>query len=221
MLLILASNSPRRKELLSLAGIPFTVRPAQLDESILAGESPPTYVRRMAESKAWAVQARMDGQFDSHTLVLAADTIVVHQADILGKPENPQMAREILQRLRNCSHQVLTSLAVIRLTDCQMLSQVVISDITMRDYSGEELEAYIASGDPMDKAGAYAIQHAGFHPVERVQGCYANVVGLPLCHLASMLQTMGVTALDTITQTCQQHLDIPCPLYLQMVREMR
>jgi MAF protein len=220
-MLVLASNSPRRKELLSLAGIPFTVRPAQLDESILVGESPPAYVRRMAESKAWAVQARMDGQFDSHAWVLAADTIVVHQVDILGKPETPQQAREILQRLRNCNHQVLTSLAVIRLVDCQMLSQVVVSDVTMRDYSDDEIEAYIASGDPMDKAGAYAIQHTGFHPVERVQGCYANVTGLPLCHLARMLQTMGVSALDTITQACQEHLNMPCPLYLQMVKETR
>ncbi len=187
-MLVLASNSPRRKQLLGLGGWNFTVSPAAIDETPFDAEAPAVYVARLAKGKV----RKAARQAPAEALVLAADTTVAvpapaaeHNADqILGKPGDTQEAEQMLRALRGRSHRVYTGLAVLRVADGRMMQDVCMSEVTMRDYSDEEMLAYIASGDPLDKAGAYAVQHAGFHPVEKLAGCYANVMGLPVCHLA-------------------------------------
>jgi septum formation protein len=211
VMLVLASNSPRRKQLLSLGGWDFTVFPAHVDESVLPGESPSEYVRRLAESKAWAVLGQ--GKFSADTLVVAADTTVVDGRTILGKPRDAQEAETMLKSLRGRSHQVLTGLALLSAAERELVGDLCASEVFMRAYSDEEIEEYIASGDPFDKAGAYAIQHPGFKPAERLQGCYANVMGLPVCHLSALLATFGVYPMNDLVQNCQQVLDAPCQVF--------
>lgn len=210
----MASNSPRRRQLLSLGGWEFQVSAAEVDERPLPGEDPRGYVLRLAESKARAAAAAAG----KSGLIIAADTTVADPAardgtNILGKPSDEQQAREMLRRLRGRLHQVYTALAVLRLADGVLLTDLCATDVPMRAYSDEEIEAYIASGDPLDKAGGYAIQHAGFHPVEGLEGCYANVMGLPLCHLRRTLARLGVEPLTDIPQACQAELGYDCIVY--------
>jgi predicted house-cleaning NTP pyrophosphatase (Maf/HAM1 superfamily) len=193
MKLILASNSPRRKALLALTGFPFEVLAADVDEDILPGEGPDDYVRR-----------------------LAADTTVVDGAEILGKPLDHGQARQMLERLRGRVHQVYTALAIWQAG--QLLVDCCATEVPMRAYSDAEIDAYVASGDPMDKAGAYAIQHAGFHPVAELRGCYANVVGLPLCHLVRNLGAIDLQPEVDIAGQCQAALDYRCPVYEMILR---
>jgi MAF protein len=148
--------------------------------------------------------------------VVAADTTVVHENEILGKPDNPGEAVEILQRLRGRRHQVFTGLAVLRRDDGNLLTDICVTDVFMRDYRAAEIEAYVATGDPLDKAGAYAIQHVGFDPVERIQGCYANVVGLPLCALTRLLRQLDEEPPVDITEQCRPATDNWCALSDQL-----
>ena len=210
-MILLASNSPRRKELLALGGWPYRVQPADVDETPLAAELPGAYVLRLAESKARASAGEGTSQ-----LVLAADTTVVDNGSLLGKPRHAAEAGEMLRRLRGRTHQVFTALAVLPASGERVLTDLCVTDVPMRAYSDAEIEAYIASGDPLDKAGAYAIQHAGFHPVEALAGCYANVVGLPLCHLANMLFRQGLPVRADLPQVCQSALGYRCPVYQQI-----
>jgi predicted house-cleaning NTP pyrophosphatase (Maf/HAM1 superfamily) len=232
LMLVLASNSPRRKQLLALGGWTFSVMPAQVDERVRSGESPREYVHRLAREKARFVAE----QFESRApdiLVLAADTAVVDLTDfqgdkkglagkngdnpkqILGKPADVAEAESMLRRLRGRTHQVNTGLVVLRVGDGRMLSRVCVTDVPMRLYSDREMRDYIKSGDPFDKAGAYAIQHPEFRPVEGLQGCYANVMGLPVCELWEMLVEFGLKPKNDIVQTCQAELGVPCALYTQ------
>ncbi len=213
--LFLASNSPRRKQLLAL-GWSFTHSPAEVDESPLPGEPSAGYVLRLAQDKARAAAAEsgLDGLF------LAADTTVADEDAILGKPADAADARRMLTRLRGRTHQVYTALAVLRSTDGLLLTDRCATDVPMRDYTDVEMEAYIASGDPLDKAGAYAIQHVGFHPVEGLAGCYANVMGLPLCHLARTLRKLGLPTPPDLPAACQAALGYTCPVYEQVLREI-
>lgn len=187
-MLILASNSPRRKELLTLAGWSFTILPADVDESPLPEEKPGDYVLRLATAKAHNVA----GRAAPGAVVVAADTTVVDGVTLLGKPETAGEAEAMLRRLRGRTHQVYTALAVLRMADNLFNSEVSITDVGMRDYSDGEIQAYVESGDALDKAGAYAIQHPGFSPVKDLQGCYTNVVGLPVCRLARILAAIGL-----------------------------
>ena len=218
--LYLASNSPRRKELLSLAGWEYTLLQLQVDESPLSNEDGVEYVKRIAKSKTFTAssQAGVDG------VVIAADTAVINRGmsgkpEILGKPGNQNEALEMLRSLRGHTHQVFTAISILRALDGTILSDLCATDVPMRDYSDEEIEAYVASGDPMDKAGAYAIQHAGFHPVDRLQGCFANVMGLPLCHLARSLTHLGITAIVDVPQACQAALRYDCPVFYRILQE--
>jgi MAF protein len=205
---MLASNSPRRRELLALSGWEFSVRPAEVDETPHPGEAPDRYVLRLAESKALAC-ARSEADA---ALILAADTTVSVDGDILGKPADAHEAAAMLRRLRGRSHQVYTGIALLRPSDGKLHSQVCATDVPMRTYGEAEIEAYVASGDPLDKAGAYAIQHAGFHPVEGLQGCFASVMGLPLCHLQRGLHTFGLAPAKDLPAGCQDHLNYVCPV---------
>jgi MAF protein len=216
--IILASNSPRRRELLGLTGWNFRVAPAEVDERPWPGEAAPDYVLRLAQEKARTVSAASPGQ----SLVLAADTTVVDGGQIMGKPGSPAEARQMLIRLRGKGHQVYTAIAVLQpgcnlpssqFTGGRMLVDLCCTQVPMREYPDAEMEAYLASGDPLDKAGAYAIQHAGFHPVERLDGCYANVVGLPLCHLVRTLDLLDLVPPWNVPQACQSALQYECPVY--------
>ncbi len=197
-MLVLASSSPRRKQLLGLLGHTFQIEPARIDERCRAGEHPESYVRRMAQEKADFVAVdRLDAG-----VVLAADTVVVDGDQILGKPSNRQEAVAMLKQLRGKNHQVITGLTAVRVPEGKQVSNLCVSQVTMRDYSEDEIEAYVDSGDPLDKAGAYAIQHPGFHPVDHLEGCYTNVVGLPLCQVAKILSEMDVEVLSTLPYPC-------------------
>lgn len=215
MKLILASNSPRRRQLLALLGWDFQVVPAEVDESTREGESPSDYVRRLAESKARVVSAKAA----SDSIVIAADTTVVDGDEILGKPVDGPDAEGMLRQLRGHNHQVLSALAVIRVADEELCVDCCVTDVPMRDYDNAEIQAYIASGDPMDKAGAYAIQHAGFHPVESLVECYANVVGLPLCHLARTMRKLSIVSDQHVPSVCQSALGYSCPIFETVLRE--
>jgi MAF protein len=195
------------------------VTSAQVDESVHFGEHPEAYVRRLAGAKAQAVQSLLGSSLPAETLIIGADTAVVDASEILGKPSNIQEADSMLRRLRGRTHQVFTGLAVIRLGDDSMLSDVCITDVPMRNYADAEMQAYIGSGDPMDKAGAYAIQHANFHPVENLRGCYANVMGLPVCHLTRMMERFGVHPGGDPARACQEALDYPCPIFRQVLSQ--
>ena len=267
-LLVLASNSPRRRELLALGGWMFHIRPADVDESQRPGEAPGEYVLRLAESKARACAATAHADLT----IVAADTAVVsgnaipgtafpkseirgtqpltpalpriksgaggaekkedfgmlvggkatHQHPkpllgespaILGKPRDMAEAEEMLKSLRGRSHQVYTGIAVLRLSDGTLVTDLCITEVPMRACRDDEIEAYVATGDPLDKAGAYAIQNARFHPVEALQGCYASVMGLPLCHLARSLRSLEIAARNDIAAECQSALGYTCPIF--------
>jgi septum formation protein len=212
--LVLASNSPRRRELLSLGGWSFLSRPADVDESQRPGEAPRDYVLRLAESKARACKA-VTPQGD---VILAADTTVVDKNAILGKPADSRAAVEMLKKLRGHTHQVLTGLAVLRPADGVIVTDLCVTDVPMRAYRDDEIEAYVATGDPLDKAGAYAIQDAGFHPVESLGGCYASVMGLPLCHLTRSLRNLGIAPKTEIARECQSALKYACPISSAVLR---
>ena len=192
---ILASGSPRRRELLASLGIDFTVIKTDTDESLHDGEAPVDYVRRLSSEKAAAALAQVKDRGD--VVVLAADTTVVLDNIILGKPADADEARQMLRDLRSRPHTVCTGLTVLQITGAngtQPVEPITVHTCTtvfMRDYGDAEIEAYIATGDPFDKAGGYAIQHEGFHPVERIEGSYSNVVGLPLELLQEMLKRVG------------------------------
>jgi len=208
-ILILASNSPRRRELLALGGWAFHLDVADINEDVRPGEEPAVYVERLAREKAQAVLPRCrPGQ-----VILGADTTVVLDGEILGKPADIAEARTMLIRLRGRSHQVYTGIAALRTADQALLSNVCLTQVPMRAYSDAEMDAYIASGDPLDKAGAYGIQHPDFQPVVDMRGCYASVMGLPLCHLAALLRRLEIHPQADIAANCQARLNYACPIF--------
>ena len=205
--LILASNSPRRRQLLALTGWSFIVSVANVDESQLENELPSDYVLRLAEMKARAISA------DADSFILASDTTVVDGSDILGKPQDDAEAVTMLTRLRGRTHQVYTGVALLRTSDDSLLTDLCVTDVPMRNYSDDEMHAYVATGDPLDKAGAYAIQHPDFRPVASMNGCYASVMGLPLCHVARMMRKMDVQPNADVPLNCQSLLEYDCPVF--------
>ncbi len=209
MTLVLASNSPRRHQLLSLTGWDFNVSVADVDETPLANETPAAYVLRLAQTKARTIAERSPAA----RLILAADTTVVEGGDILGKPADAAEAVAMLTRLRGRTHQVYTAIALLRSDDNLLLTDLCITDVPMRSYTDEEIHAYVASGDPLDKAGAYAIQHAGFRPVARMDGCYAGVMGLPLCNVVRLMRRMNVPPAADVPANCQKLLEYDCPVF--------
>jgi septum formation protein len=198
---------------LSLIQWAFEVNPADIDESQKPNEPPADYVMRLAETKARAVTP-----FYPNCLVLAADTAVVDGEDVLGKPSGPVEAVQLLRRLRGHTHQVLTAIALFKPPDeSHPVVDLCATAVPMRPYSDEEIDAYVATGDPLDKAGGYAIQHAGFHPVTALQGCYASVMGLPLCHLARSMRRFSLTPPVDVPGVCQVTLGYKCPVYPEIL----
>jgi septum formation protein len=198
MKLILASSSPRRAEVLRNAGIDFEVRPADIDETRRPDESAGDYVQRLALEKARAVAEAAMGTEDS--IVVGADTVVVNRAEILLKPESPDDARRMLRQLSGGVHEVHTGLAVIRMP--QRTERVIeeVTSVHFAQLSDAEIDAYIATGEPFDKAGAYGIQSLGGRYVTRVEGCYFNVMGMPLARLWATLKEFGWSANGPVVQ---------------------
>lgn len=194
-MLVLASASPRRQELLRNAGIPFTICPANIPEVPLAGENPRPCAERLAREKALATSRQQTDKF-----VLGADTIVVVESEILGKPRDEADAMRMLRRLSGRTHQVITGVCLVgpRITGNQKLetefedSRSEITLVTMTKLTDDEIHAYIATGEPMDKAGAYAIQGTASRWIPRIEGDYFNVVGLPVALVHGMLRDHGL-----------------------------
>ena len=187
MKLILASSSLRRAEILANAGLPFTVLSSPVDESPVPGEAPAALVQRLANAKADIVTARAV----SPAIVLGADTVVVLDDKILGKPRSTEEARHMLQQLSGRTHSVLTGVALIRLPDGERRQFVESTLVHFRPITEEELSSYLATGEPHDKAGAYGIQGPAGRYIPRIEGCYFNVVGLPLSRVLTELQSLG------------------------------
>ena len=185
--IVLASASPRRAELLEAAGIAFDVAPADVDETAHAGESPETYVRRVARAKACAIGQRLP-----HRVVLAADTTVVVGGEMLGKPADEEDAKRMLRLLSGRVHEVMTAVALHR--GAEGSPQVALSrtDVEFAALSEQEIAWYVATGEPRDKAGAYAIQGYASRFVTRIAGSYSNVVGLPIALVYEMLEASGL-----------------------------
>lgn len=179
---ILASSSPRRRELLASLGIDFTIHKPAINEDQHPGEAPHAYVQRLSAEKAEAIAC----QIDYPATILAADTVVICDGLILGKPADAAEARAMLNTLRGRDHDVCTSIT-LRQPASDPVTALTCTRVTMRAYTDAEIEAYIATGDPFDKAGGYAIQHPDFVPVASIAGSYSNVVGLPLETLRSLL----------------------------------
>jgi septum formation protein len=189
MKLILASASPRRAEILSAAGIPFEVRASKIDESRLPGESPEIMVERLARAKAETV-AREDLLTGSE-IILGADTVVVANEEILGKPGNAATAREMLLKLRGHEHLVITGFTLFRVQDKQIYVGHETTRVWFSEMTDSEVNAYVATNEPLDKAGAYAVQGIAGRYIPRVEGCYFNVVGLPITRVWQALKELG------------------------------
>ena len=213
---ILASASPRRRQLLALTGWTFATAEASLDESPLVGEAPEAMAARLAQAKAQAV-ARTGSSGASW--VLAADTVVVDQGRLLGKPDGDQEALTMLNSLRGRQHQVITGIAILNLATRAQQSETCRSEVSMRSYSQAEAEAYVARGAALDKAGGYGIQDRAFHPVDMqlMRECYANVMGLPLCHLVRAMRRLGLEPLSDVPEACQAHTQYRCPVYTEIL----
>lgn len=211
--LVLASTSPRRTELLGLLGVPFEKRPSNADESHTQGANPLEYVRQTARAKGQAVWQ------EAGEWILSADTIVALDGMILGKPVDEEDALAILRKLRGRGHLVYTALCLRTESNIAPDEALCETDVFMRDYSEDCLAAYIASGDFSDKAGGYAIQHRDFHPCSGLRGCYANVMGLPLCHLAMLLRRAGLRVEADVPRECQRYNGITCEVYPQYYQD--
>jgi septum formation protein len=190
MMLILASSSPRRAEILRQAGIAFEICAAEIDETVLPGETALEMVARLAEAKARAITAQMDARI-RECIIVGADTTVELDGEILGKPRDTANAREMLARLSGRTHHVLTGIFLLRLPGNASRAAVEKSAVTFAPLSEKEIDAYVASGEPLGKAGAYAIQGLAGRYIPKIEGCYFNVVGLPLARLYTLLRELG------------------------------
>jgi nucleoside triphosphate pyrophosphatase len=187
MKLILASSSSRRAEILANAGLPFSVLSSAVDESPHPGETPAALVQRLANAKADLVTARAVGP----AVILAADTIVVVDDRILGKPSSIEDARDMLRKLSGRTHSVITGVALVRLPAGERRQFIESTLVHFRPITDEELSYYLATEEPLDKAGAYAIQGVAGRYIPRIEGCYFNVVGLPLSRVLTELKVLG------------------------------
>lgn len=206
---ILASGSPRRQQFLRELGVEFVVQVADIDETPFAAEEPTALALRLAETKARAVAARQ-----AHTatpaIIIAADTVVALGKHLLGKPADAAEATHMLTLLRDREHEVHTSVSVLCWPSGEQQSYVNTTEVQMRNYSDADLAAYVATGDPLDKAGAYAIQHPDFAPVCALRGCMSGVIGLPLGDLRALLANAGVVITAPLAPVCRRQTTFAC-----------
>ncbi len=189
--IILASSSPRRKELLQNVGIEFEIVAPYADESLLGSENPKDYVLRLATEKALSVSLNLEGDF----LVIGADTVVVVDNEILGKPSNEEDARVMLSKISGREHNVLTAFCIAQPKNNILHSEVVDTKVNVKTLEPKQIQGYIKTGEPMDKAGAYGIQGIGAFMVREISGSYTNVVGLPLVEVIEALDKLGALRL--------------------------
>lgn len=192
--LILASASPRRRELVARLGVPFEIIPSGLPEALPPDVPAPTVAADLALAKARDVAARVQPLRAGTTVVLGADTLVVVDGRLLGKPASRDEARRMLAALRGRAHDVVTAVAVVEVPAGREVTEAVVSRVVMRAYSDAEIDAYLETGESDDKAGAYAVQGEGAGLVAEVEGCYTNVVGLPVKTTARLLRAFGLPA---------------------------
>ncbi|TJY41447.1 septum formation inhibitor Maf [Cohnella pontilimi] len=191
--LILASTSPRRQELITTLGLPVMVRPSHADEKTPGDWSPDRIVEELANRKARAVWESVRGTMKTAAVVVGSDTIVVLDGRVMGKPKDPEEAFEMLSRLAGNTHEVYTGVSCIGLMDGQTVTNHRVTKVRMRQLSPDQIRRYVQTGEPLDKAGAYGVQGVGALLVDSLEGCYFNVVGLPLSLLAVQLEQFGVT----------------------------
>ena len=203
--IVLASGSPRRKELMSSLKIPFEIITSGVLEDIDYSLGPPEIVKALAKLKADAVAETLQ-----EGLVIGSDTTIAFEGKILGKPKDIDDAKKMLAELRNKYHQVLSGIALIDVSSNRFEVGAVMTHIKMRDYTDAEIDNYVSSGEPLDKAGSYAIQGKGGVLVENINGCFNNVVGFPLCELGSYLRTFDIE-LKVDGPICKLPSNHPCP----------
>ena len=191
--IILASASPRRTELMSLAGIEFSVVPADINEAVLPGENPSEHVMRLSREKADVVAGTTNGRF-----FIGADTVVVLDDRIMGKPADEAEAFQMLSALSGRNHEVITGFSVFDKVSGIHLSRCVRTEVTFKELSEGEIRSYIATGCPMDKAGAYAMQGGAVHFIRSISGSYTNVIGLPMTELYETLCQLGALDVDRL-----------------------
>lgn len=212
--LILASASQRRQQFLRDLGLPFTILVADIDETPLPGEDPALMTQRLAEAKAQAVAERLQtaatDAIIADAIIIASDTTVALGSEIYGKPSDVADAERMLRDLRAGVHDVISAVTVLHTRDSRLVTRINRTLVTMRDYSDAEIAAYVASGDPMDKAGAYGIQSPGFAPACALDGCFASVMGLPLADLCDLLADFGVRVTHSPAQVCAAINPFPC-----------
>lgn len=191
-MLILASRSPRRQRLLRLLRLRFKIRPAEIPEAPRPRESPEAHVVRLAQEKALAVAMLLSPRERGRARVLGSDTVVAVRDRILGKPKDPDDARRMLRLLSGKTHRVVTGVAVWRGSDGQILSGRRVTRVRIRRLTSKEIDRYVASGEPLDAAGAYKIQGLAGAFIPRIEGCFSNVIGLPLDLTANLLERSGI-----------------------------
>ncbi len=209
---ILASQSPRRRELLSLAGYPYRVMVAAVDETIIDHPDPAENTIQTAQLKARAIAKRHSAVETEREIVIGADTTVALDNEMLGKPAGDSEARRMLVALRGRYHWVHTGVALLDLATGREITGVHSARVIMRPYSDQEIDRYIATGDPLDKAGAYAIQHPQFRPVSRLDGCYLGVMGISICHLLQLLTRLQIPLQADLRALEMAHHHYACPL---------
>ncbi|MCB8942911.1 MAG: septum formation protein Maf [Ardenticatenaceae bacterium] len=209
--LILASQSPRRRELIKLLGLPFSAISANVNEDSITDPNPAVNVIKTAELKAQTIAAQI--QPTNPSIIIAADTTVALDNEMLGKPQNTADAERMLLTLRGRTHEVYTGTILVDMRSGEMVKGVCTAVVTMRPYTKEEINTYIATGDPLDKAGAYAIQHPQFSPVAHLNGCYLGVVGLSICHLLQLLNQLNICTKPNLATLHAAHQTTPCPLF--------
>ncbi len=207
MRIILASQSPRRRQLIQFLGLDIEAISADVDESLATAPDPAQNAIDTAHLKVAAFADLPDA------IIIGSDTNVAIDGEILGKPRDSAESRQMLVQLRGRVHQVHTGIVALRTADGALATTVSSSDVHMRDYSDDEISAYIATGDPFDKAGSYAVQHPDFMPVAHIDGCFAGVMGLSICQLAGVLREVGVNVPAEITVPCQTTACFRQPMY--------
>ncbi len=208
--LILASASPRREELLERLGLAFEVVPSRVEEDERPGARPAETALRLAQMKAQASAMRTPGNGSKAELILAADTVIEFDGRMLGKPSGPEAAVEMLQHLAGRRHRVITAVCVMEIRHRRTIAGVVASEVAMRDFTREEARRYVSTGEPLDKAGSYAIQGRGSELIAEWSGCYNNIIGLPLCETTRLIRYFEPsTPIDE--SSCRLPDGLPCP----------